>query len=435
MTDPRTSPPAGKGGTDLASVLAALEQRCASDDPAGRRLVRARRRGALTLVMMVLLVAGVISLVTLDPENRPAADDGSRASVVFANAQTGTCLDWPPDEPDKPSFVQCRSDHVFEVAKPVGMNGFGEPCQLAVREYLGTRYDPNSRFTISVLWAGDAGGGDAGGRNLLCGLQLLGANGKPVPFKGRIVELDQSKVWPTGTCLGIDSSNRSTDIPVDCTAPHALEVTGAVGLAERFPGAAPSDADQRAFVGEACTKAADAYLAPETLARSGLSLNSETLSPASWSAGSRQVSCSIGRPAQGGWAASTSSVRNVSPADVPPPPVVGPPSPPAAPPPVYREPLIPVPTALPPPPPAVAPPPASTPPPAPAPTTVTTTQALEPTATETTEAPTTTAPLGPAPGPATPPPSEESAPPPGIIQLPGLPPITLPGYVPPEPAQ
>ena len=217
------------GVPDLASVLAALDDKCSGPDgDAKRRQTHAHRRGILTLVMIVVLVGGVIQLLTSTPEAPRTANGGSRASIVFSNAGTGTCLSWPPDAPDKPSFVQCRSDHMFEVAKPVDMNGFGEPCQLAVREYLGTHYDPNSRFTISVLWAGDADGTNTGSRNLLCGLQLLGQEGKPMPFKGRIVDLDQSKVWAPGTCLGLDSANRSTDIPVDCSTPHGLEVTGSV---------------------------------------------------------------------------------------------------------------------------------------------------------------------------------------------------------------
>jgi hypothetical protein len=407
-------------------VLAALEKKCSGDDPAGARRGRTHRRGLLTLVMIALLVGGVIELLTATSENRPAVDAGSRASIVFSNAQAGTCLSWPPDAPDKPSFVQCRSDHMFEVAKPVGMSSFGEPCQLAVREYLGTRYDPNSRFTISVLWAGDAG--ETGGRNLLCGLQLVGADGKPTPFRGRIVDLDQSKTWPAGTCLGIDSANRSTDIPVDCAAPHGLEVTGSVSLAERFPGAFPSDADQRAFIVNACTKAADVYLAPATLSASGMTLGYETIPPTSWAAGSRQVSCNVGRPAEQGWAPITGSARNHSPTDLPPPaaPVAAPsaapspapsapsaPPPSAPPPPVYEEPLSPVgplPTEA---------------PAAPPPTTATETPAP---ATSSTAAPTTTAGT-----PSPPPPSESPAPQPGLLEIPGLPAITLPGYVPPEP--
>ncbi len=420
MTEPRPSAPVGKRGPDLASVLAALEDEFSgADGDAKRRLARARRRGILTLVMVILLAGGVIQLFTSTPEIRPPADGGSRASIVFSNAGTGTCLSWPPDAPDKPSFVQCRSDHLFEVAKPVGMDSFGEPCQLAVREYLGTRYDPNSRFTISVLWAGDADGNDIGDRNLLCGLQLLGPGGRPIPFKGRIVELDQSKVWPAGTCLGIDSSNRSTDLPVDCSASHGLEVTGAVSLAERFPGGPPSDPDQRAFIAEACTRAAEAYLAPAKLATSGLTLGYETVSPVSWAAGSRQVSCSIGRPAEQGWTPTTASARTFSPADLPLPPAPPPSSTSdAPPPPVYQDPLIPV-----------GPLSTEVPPPSPAPTTTTTTT------TTVTTPPTEPPPAqGPPPGPATPPSETSTGPPPGILEIPGLPPITLPGYVPPEPA-
>lgn len=339
--------------------------------------------------MVFLLVGGVIQLFTATPETRTRVDGGSRASVVFSNAGTGTCLSWPPDAPEKPSFVQCRSDHMFEVAKPVDMNSFGEPCQLAVREYLGTRYDPNSRFTISVLWAGDADPAVTGDRNLLCGLQLLGPEGKPIPFKGRIVDLDQSKVWPAGTCLGIDSSNRSTDIPVDCSVPHGLEVTGAVGLAERFPGGAPSDQDQRAFIGQACTRAADAYLAPGKLTTLGLALGYDTVSPASWAAGSRQVSCGVGKPAEQGWTPTSGSVRTLSPADLPPPGTPSPttatsdtPPPAPPPPPVYEEPLIPV-----------GAPPTEVPPPA------TPTPTAEPSPTSAEPPP----PQGPPPGPATPP--------------------------------
>lgn len=428
------NPQAGGGVPDLASVLAALDDKCSG--PAGeakQRQTRAHRRGILTLVMMVVLVGGVIQLLTSTPETPRTATGGSRASIVFSNAGTGTCLSWPPDAPDKPSFVQCRSDHMFEVAKPVDMNGFGEPCQLAVREYLGTHYDPNSRFTMSVLWAGDADGTKTGSRNLLCGLQLLGQDGKPVPFKGRIVDLDQSKVWAPGTCLGLDSANRSTDIPVDCSTPHGLEVTGSVSLAERFKGSLPSDAEQRTFITEACTRAADAYLAPARLSTSGLSLGVEPVSAVSWAAGSKQVSCAIGKPAEQGWTPRSGSVRTSSPADLPPPPAPSPtPQPPPspsepAPPPVYEEPLIPI-----------GPLPSDTT--SPTPTTTAAAPAETPASTTqapTTEAPTTTGtapPLGPPPGPATPQ-SETSTPaPPGILQIPGLPPITLPGYVPPEPA-
>ena len=111
-----------------------------------------------------------------------------------------------------------------------------EQCSAAVKRYLGAQFDPNSRFTISMLWSGDKAWRQSGERRMLCGLQLPGPNNQQLAFKGKVADVDQSKVWPAGTCLGIDpSTNQPTDIPIDCAAPHAMEVTGAVNLAEKFP--------------------------------------------------------------------------------------------------------------------------------------------------------------------------------------------------------
>ena len=30
-----------------------------------------------------------------------------------------------------------------------------EQCQVAVQHYLGPKFDPNSRFAVSMLWPGD----------------------------------------------------------------------------------------------------------------------------------------------------------------------------------------------------------------------------------------------------------------------------------------
>ena len=118
-----------------------------------------------------------------------------------------------------------------------------EQCSAAVKRYLGARFDPNSRFTISMLWSGDKAWRQSGERRMLCGLQLPGPNNQQLAFKGKVADVDQSKVWPAGTCLGIDpATNQPTDIPVDCAAPHAMEVTGAVNLAEKFPAALPAGA-------------------------------------------------------------------------------------------------------------------------------------------------------------------------------------------------
>ena len=186
-----------------------------------------------------------------------------------------------------------------------------EQCEPATERYLGPRYDPNSRFSISLLWAGDKAWKAAGERRMLCGLQLKGPGNQQLMFQGRVGEQDQSKVWPPGTCLGIDApTNQPNDAPVDCAAPHAMEVVGTVNLAERFPEGLPTDQDQDEFIKAVCTDMTDAYLAPVKLRDTTLTLIYSTVSLPSWTAGSRQVSCSIGATlGNGGWATLINSAK------------------------------------------------------------------------------------------------------------------------------
>ena len=146
---------------------------------------------------------------------------------------------------------------------------------------------------------------------MLCGLQLPGPNNSQLAFQGKVADVDQSKVWPAGTCLGIDpSTNQPTDIPVDCAGPHAMEVTGAVNLAEKFPAGLPPEPEQDAFIKDACTRMTDAYLAPIQLRSTTLTLIYSTISLPSWAAGSHQVSCSIGATlGNGGWSTLLNSAR------------------------------------------------------------------------------------------------------------------------------
>lgn len=418
--------------SDLDTALAALARKrsaCAGSDD-GHRSPRANKRATLGLVLVGLLVAAGIDLsMSSSTAREPLARD-SRAATVFSNAEAGACLSWPLGEPDKPSFVQCSGDHLFEVAKSVVMDNFAEPCQHAVQEYLGAWYDPNSRFTISVLWAGDAGAQPAD-RRLLCGLQLLGIGGEPVPFTGVVAELDQSKVWPPGTCLAADeAARRSTDVPIDCAQPHGAQVTGTVSLAERFPAGPPTEADQDALLREECTRLSDAYLAPEGLAGSDLTLEFTPIARVSWAAGSRQVACRIAPQAGEGWrplvgslAPQHSDIQTPVPPPPPPPPTTtttSEPEPAPSPAPVYDEPLIPIPPTT-----TVAPVPSTTT----APPSTSATNSATPTPSST-ESPT----LGPPPGPAEAPTPE--ALPANVIQLPGMEPITLPfpAPAPPPPA-
>jgi predicted heme/steroid binding protein len=311
------------------------------------------RRALLLTALGGLLIAGVLTALPGGGGSggmpTSAIQLGLRGAETFSKAKSGDCLNWPEGTPDAAEVVDCKGDHRFEVAEPVDMRTFPgseygpnaappspsriqqisqEQCQVAVRRYLGDRFDPNSRFTVSMMWSGDKAWRQSGQRRMLCGLQLPGPNNTQLAFQGKVADVDQSKVWPAGTCLGIDpSTNQPTDIPVDCAAPHAMEVTGAVNLAEQFPNGLPPESDQDAFIKDACTRMTDAYLAPIQLRSTTLTLIYSTLSLPSWSAGSHQVSCSIGATlGNGGWSTLLNSAKGqlqingqppVAPPDIP----------------------------------------------------------------------------------------------------------------------
>jgi predicted heme/steroid binding protein len=294
------------------------------------------RRALLLTALGGLLIAGLITAIPQgDGSNGLTASAialGPRGNDTFNHAKSGHCLNWPDRTPDAAEIVDCKDEHRFEVAESVDMRTFPgseygpdaappsaariqqisqEQCSAAVKRYLGARFDPNSRFTVSMLWSGDKAWRQSGERRMLCGLQLPGANNQQLAFQGKVADVDQSKVWPAGTCLGIDpTTNQPTDIPVDCAAPHAMEVTGSVNLAERFPAGLPPEPEQDAFIKDACTKMTDAYMAPIQLRATTLTLIYSTISLPSWSAGSHQVSCSIGATlGNGGWSTLLNSAK------------------------------------------------------------------------------------------------------------------------------
>jgi predicted heme/steroid binding protein len=300
----------------------------------------ATRRALLLTALGGLLIAGLITAVPIvgggpagpAAYNAPVPSTGAKGNDGFNRAVRGDCLMWPERLPDAATIVNCSDEHRFEVAESVDMRTFPgseygpdaappsaarieqisqEQCESAVRRYLGAKFDPNSKFTISMLWSGDKAWRQAGERRMLCGLQLPGMNNQQQAFKGKVADLDQSRVWPDGTCLGIDpSTNQPTDIPIDCAAPHAMEVTGTVNVAAKFPDGLPPEADQDAFIKDSCTKLTDGYLAPVQLRSTTLTLIYSTLPLPSWSAGSRQVACSIGATlGNGGWATLVNSAK------------------------------------------------------------------------------------------------------------------------------
>ena len=233
----------------MEPMLKAAEQQQAAgdrpDQPPERfgwlRTLRATstRRALLLTALGGLLIAGIITVIPLTaPQSKlagylgsePAPETGARGNDTFNHAQAGDCLNWPDKTPDEAAIVDCAADHRFEIAESVDMRNFPgseygpdaappspariqqisqEQCLVAVRRYLGTKYDPNSRYTTSMLWSGDKAWRQAGERRMLCGLQLPGADNQQLAYKGKVADVDQSKVWPAGTCLGIDQIGRA----------------------------------------------------------------------------------------------------------------------------------------------------------------------------------------------------------------------------------
>jgi Septum formation len=295
------------------------------------------RRGLLLTALGGLLIAGLITALPRGADGTSALTAGAKAlgprgNETFGHVKSGDCLNWPERTPDAAQIVSCTDEHRFEVAEAIDMSTFPgseygpdaappstariqqitqEQCQAAARQYLGPKFDPDSRFVVSLLWSGERQWKESGERRMMCGLQLPGPNNQQLSHKGKVADVDQSKVWSAGTCLGIDpATNQPTDIPVDCSTPHAIEVTGSVNLAEKFPGDMPADPDQDAYVKDTCTKMADAYLAPTQLRATTLTLMYSTISLPSWMAGSHQVSCNIGATlGNGGWSTLLNSAK------------------------------------------------------------------------------------------------------------------------------
>ncbi|WP_061010122.1 septum formation family protein [Mycolicibacterium mucogenicum] len=285
-----------------------------------------------------LLIAGVLTVIpdgSLGPTGlgfNTGRVNAGRVSDTLDHAKPGECLNWPDRSPDAVEIVDCKNEHRFEVAESLDMRTFPgseygphaappsdarikqisqEQCQNAARDYLGPRFDPNGKFAVSLVWSGDKAWKTKGQRRMLCGLQLLGPNSQQLAYKGKVADVDQSKVWPAGTCLGIDpATNQPIDIPVDCSAPHAMEVTGAVNLADKYHDVMPAEPDQLAYIKDDCTRATDEYLAPVQLRATTLTLIYSSIALPSWTAGSRQVSCSIGSSlGNGGWSTLVNSAK------------------------------------------------------------------------------------------------------------------------------
>lgn len=306
------------------------EPQRATDAHTTRRALLLFGLGGLGIAgMLIALPFTTVSQLTRTPSTGLSSVNSAASNTTFAKATAGDCLMWPENIPDAITIVNCDDEHRFEVAESVDMRTFPgteyspdapapsatriqqislEQCQPAVQSYLADKYDPNSKFVISMLWPGEKAWNHSGQRRMLCGLHLPTHLAEPQNrydiSTGNVVDTDQSKIWPAGTCLGINpTTNQPTDIPVDCTAPHATEVTGSVNLAEYFPGELPAETDQDQIIKDRCSRITDSYLDPVKLRNTTLTLIYSTITLPSWTAGSHHVTCSIGATDdEQGWA-------------------------------------------------------------------------------------------------------------------------------------
>jgi hypothetical protein len=273
------------------------------------------------MLMLLIVVAAITVASSIAIALQLDDHESATARALATHATSGDCLTWPSGEPDRPAAVDCRGDHRFEVADAVEIDTladgtdpaahldrvFRDACPAAVNRYVGSRFDPEGKFGVGMVWSPSGPQPQSGGL-LLCGLQLShpGVSGT---FQGRVRDLDQSAVWPAGTCLGI-LDGTATDVPVDCASPHSMEITGAVSLADVFIGPAPAVAAQDGVVHERCAATTEAYLTPGSAAAPSLTVRYTPISEASWAAGSRQVACRLASAEPDGrWATLVGSAK------------------------------------------------------------------------------------------------------------------------------
>ncbi|PXW30560.1 UNVERIFIED_CONTAM: putative regulator of septum formation [Williamsia faeni] len=250
------------------------------------------------------------------------------AATPFSKSQAGDCLTWPAADPTQQSLVDCNTEHMFEVAGAVdtavypgvqfgddapwpGADQFAtirdEYCPTVVNTYLAGMLDPAGRFTVNLMFPAEEQWID-GERSLRCGLQQSGTTGTLRPFTGFVRDLDQAQQWPVGTCIGIDPATRKPTDPVDCSEPHAFQVTGVIDLGVKFGAAGtgqpwPNVDAQNEYLKTTCPGVTDQFLGgSDKLAQSTLNLQWSTLAETSWMAGSRTSVCYIGLPDEAGFA-------------------------------------------------------------------------------------------------------------------------------------
>lgn len=241
---------------------------------------------------------------------------GAVAGAAFGTAKPGDCLTWSKSGATDLSKVECATKHMFEVTGVVDLSkypgkefGPGAPypdslrmlelrdehCASATQSYLSGKLDPRGKFDVSLIDPGKEGW-RAGERTLRCGVQVETISGAAaVASTGSIRDVNQSKVYDTGTCIGI-KNGLPTGEPVDCSQPHSYEMMSTVDLAYHFTGGPPSKDDQDSFMADQCAKDAGDYLGTaNAIHDKTLTVFFDFIDTRSWMVGSRSLNCMLGK--------------------------------------------------------------------------------------------------------------------------------------------
>ena len=280
--------------------------------------------GALVLLGLSAVAGWPITL------SRAAEDPATLA----ANAGPGTCLTWTRADAGDLAEVNCGQPHLFEVTGaadisaryPAGsafpdeaawQKAASTSCTASATGYLG-KLDPNGKYVVGALKPTSAQW-SAGDRSLRCGLQRSTPAGQLVPTTGGARGADQSNVYPAGTCLAL--VKKAAGGPVRCGDTHAYEIVGTVDLHGQFPDGYPPVGQQQTALGKLCQPLAAQYTGNANLSTYQLSTTWDTISQASWDAGSYRVNCMIGSllPDGSGLGPVTNSVKGIGHAGAAPP--------------------------------------------------------------------------------------------------------------------
>lgn len=235
-------------------------------------------------------------------------DGAASAPIQSFDSSPGSCLDWTKPDATDIRKVPCEQPHLFEVTGKADLESqfdsdapYPRPqqwqalkqkhCSVVSGRYLAGRFDPAGRFSVGAFTPSNDGWLD-GDRTVHCGLQQPGPSGKLYRMTGHISTLDQSNVYTTGRCLGING--KAVWDPVDCAEQHSVEITGEVNLGEQFPNGYPAETEQDNFLAIRCAEITARYAGSPTAASDkGLITYWDTLTAESWHAGSRMVNCKV----------------------------------------------------------------------------------------------------------------------------------------------